>query len=300
MSIASDWERLGRDWPNRAASRFLRAGGIAWHVQDAGAGPGILLLHGTGAATHSWEGVFPALAGTHRVLAPDLPGHGFTEALPAAERGIAGVSRALGALLAARDFAPEIVVGHSAGAAILARMCLDGLLQPRLLLSLNGALMPLRGMPGQFFAPLARALSGMSLVPRLFAWRARDPDTVDALLDATGSRIGAAQRARYAALLALPRHVAGVLGMMAAWDLRALARDLPRLASPLFLVACERDLTVPPAEAARVRSCLPSAGYRLLKGLGHLGHEEDPVRIAALVEELLSSSAHTTRGSAGA
>ncbi|MFM7273480.1 MAG: hypothetical protein ACKO4A_06435, partial [Gammaproteobacteria bacterium] len=101
-------------------------------------------------------------------------------------------------------------------------------------------------------------------------------------------------------LLALPRHVAGVLGMMAAWDLRTLARDLPRLATPLSLVSCECDLTVPPAEAARVRGCLPSAGYRLLTGLGHLGHEEDPARVAALVEELLSSGANTTRGSAGA
>lgn len=300
MSIAADWERLGRDWPNRAASRFQRAGGIDWHLQESGAGEEILLVHGTGASTHSWEGLFPLLAAGHRVLAPDLPGHGFSEALPGADRGLGGVSRALGAMLAARDFSPQIVVGHSAGAAILARMCLDGLLAPRLLISLNGALLPLRGMPGQFFAPLARALSGMSLVPRLFAWRARDPAVVDTLLDATGSRIGAAQRARYAALLASPRHVAGVLGMMAAWDLRSLARDLPRLRTPICLIACSRDLTVPPADALRVRECLPAADQRLLEGLGHLGHEEDPARIAGLIAELISSAPSKARQPAGA
>ena len=42
------WERDGRDWPNREASRFVKAAGLRWHVQVAGEGPVILLVHGTG------------------------------------------------------------------------------------------------------------------------------------------------------------------------------------------------------------------------------------------------------------
>ena len=56
------WQRAGRDWPNREASRFLRAEGIEWHVQIAGSGPDLLLLHGAGAATHSWAGLLARLA----------------------------------------------------------------------------------------------------------------------------------------------------------------------------------------------------------------------------------------------
>jgi len=55
-------EADGADWPNRAASRKLRAGGVDWHVQILGRGPTLLLLHGTGASTHSWRDVAPLLA----------------------------------------------------------------------------------------------------------------------------------------------------------------------------------------------------------------------------------------------
>ena len=39
----------------------------------------LLLIHGTGAATHSWRGLMPLLARHHHIVAIDLPGHAFTE-----------------------------------------------------------------------------------------------------------------------------------------------------------------------------------------------------------------------------
>ena len=56
------WSRDGADWPNRDASIFVEAAGIRWHVQRMGEGPPLLLIHGTGAATHSWRGLLPLLA----------------------------------------------------------------------------------------------------------------------------------------------------------------------------------------------------------------------------------------------
>ena len=53
--------------------------GLRWHVQMMGTGPQVLLLHGAGAATHSWRDVAPLLARDFTVIAPDLPGHGFTD-----------------------------------------------------------------------------------------------------------------------------------------------------------------------------------------------------------------------------
>jgi magnesium chelatase accessory protein len=68
------------DWPNRDGSSFVAAGGIHWHVQRLGdpARPRLLLLHGTGAATHSFRDLAPLLANDFSVLALDLPGYGFT------------------------------------------------------------------------------------------------------------------------------------------------------------------------------------------------------------------------------
>src|SRR5206468_2126887 len=67
-------EGLPADWPNRAASLAVEAGGLRWHVQRAGHGPVLLLLHGTGAATHTWRDLLPLLATDFTVVAPDLPG----------------------------------------------------------------------------------------------------------------------------------------------------------------------------------------------------------------------------------
>ena len=79
-----NWERDGRDWPNRASSRFVDAGGLRWHVQVMGEGPVVLLIHGTGASTHSFRALAPLLAPHFTVVVPDLPGHGFTDAPPSA------------------------------------------------------------------------------------------------------------------------------------------------------------------------------------------------------------------------
>jgi magnesium chelatase accessory protein len=279
-----DWDTDGPAWPLHEYSRFVTVGAMRWHVQQAGSGPTLLLLHGTGASTHSFRALVPLLARWGRVVAPDLPGHGFSAALPGARPGIGAQAQALAALLAALDAAPALIVGHSAGAALAVRMTLDGLAAPASIVSLNGALLPWHGVPGAVFAPLARLLSVLPLVPRLFAARARSPTAVARLIASTGSTLAPDGLALYARLLRSPPHVAGALAMMANWDLTALERDLVRLATPLLLVVGERDLSVPPASAARIVARLPATRVARLAGLGHLAHEEDPPHAAALIE----------------
>lgn len=285
MSDRLDWERDGRDWPHRDCSRFVAAGGIDWHVQEMGQGPVLLLVHGTGATTHSWRGLMPLLARRFAVVAPDLPGHGFT-AQPAPQRmSLPGMAHALGDLLLALQIRPEVAVGHSAGAAILARMCLDGLIAPRCLISLNGALLPLGGVPGRLFSPLARVLASSSFAAQLFAWRAGDRNMVQRLLRGTGSSIDAEGSEFYLRLARNPGHVAGALAMMANWDLRGLARDLPKLKTRLVLVAGSNDRTIPSADAYRLHAVMPETDVLRLPGLGHLAHEEQPGLVADLIAE---------------
>jgi magnesium chelatase accessory protein len=282
-----DWVRDGRDWPHREASRFVEAAGLRWHVQTFGPAdplvPSLLLLHGTGAATHSWRGLAPRLADRFRVLAPDLPGHGFTD-LPA-QRGLSlpGMAAALGALLQAIGAAPDLVVGHSAGAAIGARMVLDGRCAPRGLVGLNPAFLPFGGLPGQLFLPAARWLGGLSAAPRVLARIGGRPAVLDRLLRGTGSEIGADGRRGYATLVANPGHVAGALGMMAHWDLRPLERALPWLPCPLLMIVGARDRTVPPDQAHAIAQRVPRASVETLAGLGHLAHEERPDQVAARI-----------------
>ena len=271
--------------PNQVASRFVRAAGLRWQVQVMGAGPALLLLHGTGSSTHSWRGVLPLLAAHYTVIAPDLPGHGGTECPATARLSLPGMARALQGLLQVLDVRPVAAAGHSAGAAILARMALDGAIAPRSITSFNGAFLPLQGVAAQVFSPLARVLVGLPGVPKLFAWQAARPGTVERLLEGTGSTLDAEGVALYARLVANPAHVQAALGMMAQWDLVPLVRDLPRLAPRLLLVAGAADRSVPPAQAQQVAVMVPGARVVIQPGLGHLSHEEQPAQAAALILE---------------
>ncbi|MGJ4995147.1 alpha/beta fold hydrolase BchO [Bradyrhizobium sp. HKCCYLS3077] len=283
MSDKPNWSVDGSDWPNRTASRFVDAAGLRWHVQVMGEGPVVLLAHGTGAATHSWRDLAPLLAQRFTVVAPDLSGHGFTSTPHWQRLSLDGMSRDLSVLCNKLAISPEIAIGHSAGAAILTRMTLDGLIAPKLIVSLNGAYLPFGGPAAQFFSPLAKMMALNPLVPRLFAWRGRDPAAVHRLLKGTGSTLDALGERLYRRLVGSPGHVAAALEMMANWDLHPLVRDLPRLTTALLLVAATRDHAIPPDVARRVRQLVPQAQLELIDGLGHLAHEEQPGRIAELI-----------------
>jgi magnesium chelatase accessory protein len=278
-----DWASDGSNWPLRESSRFVDAAGLRWHVQQLGDGPSLLLIHGTGSSAHSWHRLAPLLAGNFRVTAFDLPGHGFTRGEPAQGLSLGGMSGAVGALLQALSIRPLLVVGHSAGAAIAARMVLDGQFSPRLLIGVNGALLPFDRYPDMIFAPLARLLAALPFAPNLFCWRARDRVAVERLIASTGSRLASEDIDLYWRLVRSPRHVAGVLQMMAQWDLTQLKRKLPQLQVPLVQLVGANDRTIPPSAAQRVRALLPAASVVTLPQLGHLAHEERPDLVAQAI-----------------
>jgi magnesium chelatase accessory protein len=274
--------RDGADWPNREASAFVEAGGFNWHVQRMGKGPALFLLHGTGASTHSFEALEPLLARRFKVVAPDLPGHGFTAARKAPDLSLPGMARSVAALLTALDFRPEVVVGHSAGAAILARLCLDLWIAPKLFVSVNGAFLPFAGASRFLFPSIAKILFLNRLAPRLFAWSANDTSVAN-LLRGTGSKISRRGVELYARLLADPDHVAGALGMMANWDLTDLRSDLPDLEPDLLLIIGQNDKAIPPQAASAVAGEIPGAFVETIPHAGHLAHEEEPERVYELI-----------------
>lgn len=285
LSDRPDWDKEGRDWPNREASRFVTVGRLRWHVQVAGEGPVLLLLHGTGAATHSWRALLPLLAASFTVVAPDLPGHGFTSGRPAGGLSMPSMARAVGELLAALEMTPRLIIGHSAGAAIAVRMVLDGLVSPAGIIGLNPALMPFPGIAAKLFPTLARLLFVNPFAPHIFATMARQQGEVGRFLKrSTGSRIDAVGADQYQRLFATPSHCAGAITMMADWDLDALERDLPKLGIPLLLVHGEGDAMIPLTSARGAAALVPGARVETLAELGHLAHEEAPEQVAALIE----------------
>ncbi len=296
MTARLVWQRDGRDWPNREASQFIHAAGFCWHVQRAGTGQTILLLHGSGASTHSWEGLFPLLAQHFDVIAPDLPGQGFSQEPPARAFSLPGMAQAVADLLRKLDVAPQIIIGHSAGAAVAVRMSLDKLCAPRAIIGVNAALLPFEDLTGPIYAGMAKLLAMNPLVPWAFANLARRGATVERLIQETGSRISDRGLALYGRLAGTTSHVAATLRMMANWNLGELERDLPKLQTPLHLITGSRDRTIAPARALEICKRVPHCDVISLPGLGHLAHEEQPALLAEHILRLMT--AHGVTGAA--
>jgi magnesium chelatase accessory protein len=261
------------------------AGGVRWRVLRAGTGPTLLLLHGSGATIHSWSRLVPLLSPHFTLLAVDLPGHGETGLPETSRMTLPGVASLVSDLLRELGFDPQLAVGHSAGAAIAARMILDGAIRPRALVGLNPALAAMDAPVPGLLAPIVNRMARSRFVSRVVARFAAQPGRVESTLRATGSRVPESLLQEYRRYASDPGHVNGVLTMMSRWDLKPLVRDLPRLDVPLLLILGEGDRWIAADSLESVTRSVRGARRVVVPGTGHLTHEEDP---AAVLGEILS------------
>ena len=265
------------DWPNRSMSRRVGTDTASWHVQMAGAGPVVLFLHGTGAATHTWRDMLGPVSAQSEIIAPDLPGQGFTEVFSPSTLSLPAMTRAVEQLLVGLDRCPDLIVGHSAGAAIGAQMLLNGRVGNAGLLAINPAMLPLQGPVGRLFLPLAQTLSATTVVPKLFTRLSGGERSVQRLVASTGSKIDQYGVSLYRRLVTNERHVANTLAMMSRWDLDKLSTQLHGLTDQAQILVGSNDLTVAPSDGREVaRRIGTDARFSEVANAGHLIHEEMP------------------------
>jgi magnesium chelatase accessory protein len=285
-----DWATDGKDWPNREASRFVRAGGYEWHVQMMGSGPACLLIHGTGAATHSWREVMPLLAKNYTVVAMDLPGHGFTKG-SGQRPTLEGMAASVATLLDELKLTPDVIVGHSAGVAIGAQLLLDRNWRAPLI-GFTPALMPFPGLAAKIFPSLAKMLFTNPFVAIIFSRMAQAPgQTAKFLARSTGSKIDAAGAKFYTRLFSKSGHCDGAIRMMANWRLEALGARLGELTAPVLLVSAAKDAAIPKAAVLQAVALIPGCETLEMAALGHLAHEEDPAQAVKIITKFAKAKA---------
>lgn len=285
-----DWDRDLQTWPNAALSRRVAHRPHRWHIQETGAGPTVLLIHGAGGATHSWRDILPELATDMHVIALDLPGQGFTQ-LGARQRcGLDHMSSDIASLCTSQGWHPDAIIGHSAGAAIALRLS-ETLLSPRgqrpIVIGLNAALGHFKGVAGWLFPALAKVLALNPLTASLFVRSVAAPGRIQALIRSTGSDLDEKGMALYERLIRDRGHVEATLLMMSQWKLDRLLEDLPKIAARTILIAGTGDKAVPVETSEQAARRLPNAQHIALPGLGHLAHEESPGMICDLIKDLL-------------
>lgn len=104
--------------------RRIEPAGIPTAVLEGGDGPPIILLHGAGEFAATWMRVIPDLTATHRVVAPDLPGHG-ASGIPNDPLDADQMMSWLAGVIEATCPEPPVLVGHLLGGALAARYVCD-------------------------------------------------------------------------------------------------------------------------------------------------------------------------------
>jgi pimeloyl-ACP methyl ester carboxylesterase len=110
---------------------------------EYGAGPVVVLLHGSPGTSKAWLKVAERLADRFRVIAPNLPGYGETSAAPAGAPPDNAYATRLVETLLAEVGTPRVLAGHSYGGVIALRVALGGAVAPRALALFEPVAVPL-------------------------------------------------------------------------------------------------------------------------------------------------------------
>jgi pimeloyl-ACP methyl ester carboxylesterase len=270
--------------------------GLSTRCLTAGTtGPPLVLLHGVGDNALDWQWVMPALASTHRVYAPDLPGSGGSAKLLDTDYDYspAFFTRFVAAFLDTLEIDRAVVVGNSLGGLVGLRLALA---EPERVTALG--LVSSAGLGREVsYALRSLALPGYGKLS--VTWGKRRP--------------GAVQRAlgRAALVFARPRgaprewikeqyRLARLPGFLEAQlaTLRAqvglkgqhevLVDRLAQLERPTMVVWGTRDRVIPYSHAKEAVSRLPEGYLELISECGHLPQVEQPERFVSGLRRFLS------------
>lgn len=272
---------------------WVDANGLRTHVAEAGAGQPVVLLHGWPQHWYCWRHLIPRLAGSYRVICPDLRGHGWTEA-PRTGYEKEQLATDVLALLDALDLKRVSLVGHDWGGFAGFLMCLREPERIVRYLALNiihpwptvdaanlwrlsyqlGLSLPATGsirarvMPGLVRDALRRSAAHPGTFTRedleVFAGRFSDPARANAT-----ARIYRTSAFKEGPALARGRY------------------DSPRLRTPTLLLFGERDLVISTRMLQGFESHADDMRLELVPEAGHFIAEDCPDLVATRALEFL-------------
>lgn len=288
--------------PPTAASTDLSDDGITARVRlhghqlsylDSGSGPAVLFIHGLLGSHRNWVHLVDTIDADHRVLAPDLFGHG-ASAKPMGDYSLGAHAATLRDLFDHLEIERVTLVGHSLGGGIALQLCyLFPERVERLVLVSSGGL-------GRAVSPLLRSatLPGAEWVLPVLAsafvrsraetlGRAVTRLGVRASSDVTESWHGFTSLAdadSRRAFLATTRSVVDPGGQtVTAHDHLPMAASIPTL-----IVWGTRDKMIPAWHAITAHEAIPGSRVVLFEGAGHFPHLDDPERFADVLAEFIA------------
>ena len=274
-------------------SWFTIIDGVRIHYQEAGdeKAPPMILIHGFISSNLVWNEVFLPLAQSgFRVIAPDLPGYGYSEKPRGGEYTIAAQARAVLGLMDQMGIGRATIVGASYGGAIAAMMALDcpervarlvlvGAVsndQPKKKLLLRLASVPILG---DIALPL--------FLGSRWILRKRTEEVYRRLGRPLEER---KLEARHHLLETSNTHHA-MIRTVRRWSANRISRDAHLIRQPTMLVWGEEDTHIPISEAFKLRDAIPNSRLIVFRRCGHLPPTEYPDKFVEVVTEFCKAEA---------
>ena len=260
-----------------------------------GRGPALVLLHGIGCDHRTWLPVLRPLSRHFTVIAPDLLGHGQSDA-PRADYSIGGYANGVRDLLALNGITSATILGHSLGGGIAMQFAYQFPQRTqRLVLVGSGGL-------GRSVNPLLRAITapgGSTVLKAVAAAPVRRPAVATMRgmhrLGVPGTIDFAGMAEVYEALGSPGRRRAFHHVLRAAVDWRGqvitmLDRAYLAESLPCLVVWGEQDTVIPVKHAYAAHAVLPGSQLEIIPHAGHFPHEDDPEHFAsALIDFILDT-----------
>jgi pimeloyl-ACP methyl ester carboxylesterase len=275
-------------------SRTATVHGRSVSYVEAGSGQLLLLIHGMAGNAENWKSVIEPLALRNAVIAPDFPGHGFSEP-GTGDYSLGSLASGLRDLMLTLGHERATLVGHSLGGGVALQFTYQfPEMVERLVLVSSGGLGPdvspiLRAaaLPGADLFISATAGVGAragSLLGGAFAKLGLHP-SADVAEVARGYA-SLADPERRKAFLATLRSVVGTEGQrVAALDLLYLADALP-----VLIVWGDRDPIIPVEHAEDAHRELPNSRLEIFEGVGHVPQLESPGSFISALERFLDET----------
>lgn len=281
-------EELKARWAP-APSQFIELMGMQVHLRDEGprddAEP-LLLLHGTSASLHTWEGWVADLKRTRRVISVDLPGFGLTGPFPDGDYRIAHYTAFLDALLDRLQVPPVVVAGNSFGGQLAWELAVARPARVSRLILVDAAGYPRQSSSVPIGFRLAQVPALAPLMARLLPRRMIESSVQNVYGDPTRITDELVERYYQLTLRAGNRQALVQRFQQApAGDSQALIRQVRQ---PTLILWGGRDGLIAPANAERFKADIAGSRLVIFEQLGHVPQEEDPALTLPVVQGFLA------------
>ena len=281
-------EELQARWAP-APSQFIELMGMQVHLRDEGprddAEP-LLLLHGTSASLHTWEGWVADLKRTRRVISVDLPGFGLTGPFPDGDYRIAHYTAFLDALLDRLQVPPVVVAGNSFGGQLAWELAVARPARVSRLILVDAAGYPRQSSSVPIGFRLAQVPALAPLMARLLPRRMIESSVQNVYGDPTRVTDELVERYYQLTLRAGNRQALVQRFQQApAGGSQALIRQVRQ---PTLILWGGRDGLIAPANAERFKADIAGSRLVIFEQLGHVPQEEDPALTLPVVQGFLA------------